>query len=137
MLIKSCCLHLFMAYRSVNWQLDQTLNVWAYKMFSLFSTQQSSPTLDWSWNWRQNMLSFTLLYIKHVKKFESCLWLVHLLNAVIGLFLIIIFLFVRFRRYTVCLSVIKYTRWFKEHRIAEGEELGRISDIILFYFCFM
>ena len=83
------------------------------------------------------MLSFTLLYIKHVKKFESCLWLVHLLNAVIGLFLIIIFLFVRFRRYTVCLSVIKYTRWFKEHRIAEGEELGRISDIILSYFCFM
>ena len=94
------------------------------------------------------MLSFTLLYIKHVKKFESCLWLVHLLNAVIGLFLIIIFLFVRFRRYTVCLSVIKYAiqpkfdregerRWFKEHRIAEGEGLGRISNIILFYFCFL
>ena len=82
------------------------------------------------------MLSFTLLYIKHVKKFESCLCLVHLLNAVIGLFLIIIFLFVRFRRYTVCLLVIKYTRWFKEHRIAEGEKLGRISDI-LFYFCFI
>ena len=94
------------------------------------------------------MLSFTLLYIKHVKKFESYLWLVHLLNAVIGLFLIIIFLFVRFRRYTVCLSVIKYAiqpkfdregerRWFKEHRIAEGEGLGRISDIILFCFCFL
>ena len=53
------------------------------------------------------MPPFALLCIKHVKKFESCLWLVQLLNAVIGLFLIIIFLFVRFRRYTVCLSVIK------------------------------
>ena len=27
------------------------------------------------------MLSFTLLYIKHVKKFESCLWLVHFIEC--------------------------------------------------------
>ena len=74
--------------------------------------------------------------------------MVHLLNVVIGLFLIIIFLFVRFRSYTTCLSVIKYAiqpkfdgkgerRWFKEQRITEEEGLGPISDIILFYFCFM
>ena len=80
------------------------------------------------------LLCYTLNMSKNLS--PACGWFI-LLNAVIGLFLIIIFLFVRFRRYTVCLSVIKYTRWFKEHRIAEGEELGRISDIILFYFCFM
>ena len=90
------------------------------------------------------LLCYTLNMSKNLS--PACGWFI-LLNAVIGLFLIIIFLFVRFRRYTVCLSVIKYAiqpkfdregerRWFKEHRIAEGEGLGRISDI-LFYFCFL
>ena len=93
MLIKNGYLHLFIAYGSVNWHLDQTLTVCAYKIFIPFfhTTLWSHTALKLKLEAKYAFSSFALHWTCLTFEWLACVWFIYWLRLYIFFFGVVVF----------------------------------------------